>query len=48
MPNHLISNYLAEIEERLEAPYRARAIIFDFSLSLALAFGIAFYLLAVL
>lgn len=45
MADHLISNYLAEMEDRIEAPYRARAIIFDFSMSLALAGVIAFVLL---
>lgn len=45
MPNRLVSSYISEMEERLEAPYRARQIIFDFSLSCALAFGIAFVLL---
>ena len=45
MSNRLVSSYIAEMEGRIEAPYRARQIIFDFSLSLALAFGIAFVLL---
>jgi hypothetical protein len=43
--DHLVANYLAGMEDRLEAPYRARAIIFDFSMSIALAFAIGFALL---
>ena len=43
--NRLASSYISELEDRLEAPYRARQIIFDFSLSIALAFGIGFVLL---
>jgi hypothetical protein len=45
MPNQIISTYLEDMECRLEAPYRARAIIFDFSLSIALAFAIGFAVL---
>jgi hypothetical protein len=45
MPNRIVSSYIAAMEGRIEAPYRARAIIFDFSLSLAFAFAIAFVLL---
>jgi hypothetical protein len=45
MPNRLVSIYLAEMQERIEPPYRARQIIFDFSMSCALAFAIGFTLL---
>lgn len=44
MPNRLVSNYIAEMEGRIEAPYRARQIIFDFSMSCVLAAIIAFVL----
>lgn len=40
-----ISNYLAEMEERLEAPYRARAIIGNFLVACVLAFVFGFWLL---
>jgi len=45
MTDRLVSSYISEMEGRLEAPYRARAIIFDFSMSCALAFAIGFALL---
>lgn len=45
MSNHLVSAYLAATEARIEIPYSSRAVIFDFSLSLAFAFGICFVLL---
>lgn len=45
MADQIISNYLAGIEDRLEAPYRARAILLNFSVSLVLAFGLGFFLL---
>jgi hypothetical protein len=43
--NRVVETYISDIECRLEAPYRARAIIFDFSMSIALAFAIGFALL---
>ena len=43
--DRFVSSYISEMEDRLEAPYRARQIIFDFSLSIGLAFGIGFILL---
>jgi hypothetical protein len=45
MTNHLISNYLAGMEDRLEAPYRAREIIGNFIVSLVLAAALGFALL---
>lgn len=45
MTDHLISSYLAGMEDRLEAPYRARAIIGNFLVSLALAGALGFMLL---
>jgi hypothetical protein len=44
--NRVVETYISEMEYRLEAPYRARAIIGDFIVSLVFAFAIAFYLLA--
>jgi hypothetical protein len=46
MPNQIISTYLSEMEQRLEAPYRGWAVIGDFGVSLALALMIGFVLLA--
>jgi hypothetical protein len=43
--NRVVETYISDMQDRLEAPYRARAIIFDFSMSLALAFAIGFALL---
>ena len=43
--NRVVETYISNMEYRLEAPYRARAIIFDFSMSIALAFAIGFMLL---
>ena len=45
VPNHLISTYIAEMEYRLEAPYRARAIVGNFLVSLVLASALGFMLL---
>jgi hypothetical protein len=41
-----IATYLADMEGRLIAPRHSAGIIFNFSLSLALAFGIGFVLVA--
>ena len=45
MAHHLISNYLAGMEDRLEAPYRARQIIANFLVSLVMAAALGFFLL---
>jgi hypothetical protein len=45
MADHLVSNYIAEMEDRLEAPYRALPIIGNFLVSLILAAAIGFMLL---
>jgi hypothetical protein len=45
MTNQIISNYIANMECRIEAPYRAWAILLNFSVSLVLAFGLGFFLL---
>lgn len=46
--NNRVATFLEEMEERLEAPYRARAIIANFFVSCALAFALGFYLLVLL
>ena len=43
--NRVVETYISGMEDRLEAPYRARAIVLNFSVSLALAFGLGFFLL---
>ena len=43
--NRLASSYISELEYRLEAPYRARAIIGNFIVSLVLATALGFFLL---
>jgi hypothetical protein len=45
MTNHLISTYISDMEDRLEAPYRARAIIGNFLVSLVLSAVLGFALL---
>jgi hypothetical protein len=43
--NRLASSYISELEYRLEAPYRARAIVGNFLVSLVLAAALGFMLL---
>jgi hypothetical protein len=45
MADQLISNYLEGMKDQLEAPYRARAAIGNFLVSLVLAAAIGFMLL---
>jgi hypothetical protein len=45
MINRPISIYIADMEDRLDAPYRARAIIGNFIVSLVLAAALGFALL---
>jgi hypothetical protein len=45
MADHLISTYLEGMEDQLEAPYRAKAIIGNFIVSLVLAAALGFALL---
>jgi hypothetical protein len=45
MTDHLVSSYLAAAEQRIEAPINAKAVIFDISMSIALAFAFGFFLL---
>jgi hypothetical protein len=44
MSDHIVASYIAEMEQRLEAPYRW-AIIGNFFVSCALAFLLGFWLL---
>jgi hypothetical protein len=43
--NRAVETYLFELEDRLEAPYRARAIVGNFIVSLVMAAGLGFFLL---
>jgi hypothetical protein len=43
--NRVVETYISEMEYRLEAPYRARAIIGNFIVSLVLAAALGFALL---
>ena len=45
MSNRIVADYLAGMEDRLEAPYRARAIIGNFLVSLVFAAVLGFMLL---
>jgi hypothetical protein len=43
--NRITSIYISELEDRLEAPYRARVIIGNFLVSLVLSAALGFALL---
>jgi hypothetical protein len=43
--NRVVETYICDMQDRLEAPYRARAILLNFAMSLVLAFGLGFFLL---
>jgi hypothetical protein len=45
MINLPVSIYIADMQDRLDAPYRAKAVIWNFAVSLVLAFGLGFFLL---
>jgi hypothetical protein len=47
MPNQIISTYLSEMEQRLEAPYRRGALI-NFGMWIAIALGGSFYVVVLL
>lgn len=47
MTDRFVSSYIAEMEERLEAPYR-RGVLINFGLWCVIALGGSFYLMVLL